>query len=92
MKGYGLVGSPQSTLSGIGSPSVGSQVPSPPTTPFPSKNDLAWDVLYAAAGHVARMKMAADHAAFLGAPRTTQAPPTQTPSLYSNLSYLQVSE
>lgn len=87
MKGYGLVGSPQSTLSGIGSPSVGSQVPSPPTTPFPSKNDLAWDVLYAAAGHVARMKMAADHAAFLGAPRTTQAP-----SLYSNLSYLQVSE
>ncbi|CAJ1970963.1 unnamed protein product [Sphenostylis stenocarpa] len=63
-----LPGSPQSILSGIGSwsgrsggsgdgsPNGSSRVPSPTTTPFKGTND-AWDVLYAAAGQVARLKM-----------------------------------
>ncbi|KAI9080694.1 hypothetical protein K1719_037360 [Acacia pycnantha] len=107
-KTHGLARSPQSTLSGIRSwsgssavsgdrsPSIGSQVPSPTTTPFPSKNDLAWDVIYAAAGQVARLRMNSEmskydfqNGAFLGAPRPdipkTQAPP----SIYSNQSFLQ---
>ncbi|XP_057431731.1 uncharacterized protein LOC130724507 [Lotus japonicus] len=55
-------GSPQSTLSGIGSwsgrssdgsPNGQSRVPSPQTTPFADP----WEVLYAAAGEVARLKM-----------------------------------
>ncbi|KAG5053009.1 hypothetical protein HKD37_02G005642 [Glycine soja] len=68
MMARGLAGSPQSILSGIGSwsgrsggsgdgsPNGSSRVPSPTTTPFKSTND-AWDVLYAAAGEVARLKM-----------------------------------
>lgn len=64
----GLAGSPQSILSGIGSwsgrsggsgdgsPNGSSCVPSPTTTPFKATND-AWDVLYEAAGQVARLKM-----------------------------------
>lgn len=61
--------SPQSTLSGFGpcsnnrsgfssngSPNGPSQVPSPPVTP-PAKNDAAWELLYEAAGQVARLKM-----------------------------------
>ncbi|KAL2317174.1 hypothetical protein Fmac_031050 [Flemingia macrophylla] len=64
----GLAGSPQSILSGIGSwsgrsggsadasPNGSSRVPSPTTTPFEGGHD-AWDVLYAAAGQVARMKI-----------------------------------
>lgn len=60
--------SPQSTLSGIGnwcaqgtlssdgSPNGPSQVPSPPTTPFGASNDT-WDLIYEAAGQVARLKM-----------------------------------
>lgn len=58
-----MSGSPQSTLSGIGrwsnngSPTgPSSQVPSPPTTPFGAQNDT-WDLIYAAAGQVARLKM-----------------------------------
>ena len=58
-----MSGSPQSTLSGIGSWSSNgspaapsSQVPSPPTTPFGGQNDT-WDLIYAAAGQVARLKM-----------------------------------
>lgn len=64
----GLAGSPQSILSGIGSwsgrsggsgdgsPNGSSRVASPTTTPFEGSND-ALDVLYAAAGQVARLKM-----------------------------------
>ncbi|XVE52586.1 hypothetical protein DITRI_Ditri02bG0133600 [Diplodiscus trichospermus] len=59
-----MASSPQSTLSGLGSwsasgngsPNGPSQVPSPPTTPFPAQNDT-WDLIYAAAGQVARLKM-----------------------------------
>ncbi|XP_020237033.1 uncharacterized protein LOC109816426 [Cajanus cajan] len=63
-----LAGSPQSILSGIGSwsgrsggsgegsPNGSSRVPSPTTTPFEGGND-AWDVLSAAAGQVARLKI-----------------------------------
>ncbi|XP_021769089.1 uncharacterized protein LOC110733363 [Chenopodium quinoa] len=61
--------SPQSTLTGFGpwsnrsgfssngSPNGPSpRVPSPPATP-PPKNDAAWELLYEAAGQVARLKM-----------------------------------
>ncbi|XP_057523102.1 uncharacterized protein LOC130802979 [Amaranthus tricolor] len=60
--------SPQSTLTGFGpwtsrsgfssngSPNGPSQVPSPPLTP-PAKNDAAWELLFEAAGQVARLKM-----------------------------------
>ncbi|XP_022138921.1 uncharacterized protein LOC111009981 [Momordica charantia] len=58
-----LAGSPQSTLSGFGSwsasdgsPSGPSQAPSPPTTPFGGENNT-WDLIYAAAGQVARLKL-----------------------------------
>lgn len=63
-----LAGSPQSTLSGIGSwsgrsggssngsPNCPSQGPSPPTTPFGNDNNT-WALIYAAAGQVARLKM-----------------------------------
>ncbi|KAK7305818.1 hypothetical protein VNO77_43730 [Canavalia gladiata] len=67
-KSRGLAGSPQSTLSGIGSwsgrsgmsgdgsPNGYSRVPSPSTTPFGENND-PWEVIYAAAGEVARLKI-----------------------------------
>ncbi|XWS65914.1 hypothetical protein CRYUN_Cryun05aG0154500 [Craigia yunnanensis] len=59
-----LASSPQSTLSGLGSwsassngsPNGPSHVPSPRTTPFGAQNDT-WDLIYAAAGQVARLKM-----------------------------------
>ncbi|KAJ8443196.1 hypothetical protein Cgig2_005747 [Carnegiea gigantea] len=61
--------SPQSTLTGFGpwsnrsglssngSPNGPSQAPSPPLTPPGTKNDAAWELLYEAAGQVARLKM-----------------------------------
>ncbi|RZB50436.1 hypothetical protein D0Y65_047378 [Glycine soja] len=64
----GLVGSPQSTLAGIGSwsgrstisgegsPNGYTRVPSPSTTPFDENND-PWEVIYAVAGQIARMKI-----------------------------------
>ncbi|KAI4306773.1 hypothetical protein L6164_030021 [Bauhinia variegata] len=67
-KTWGVARSPQSTpsgtgswsgrsaVSGDGSPNGHSQIPSPPTTPFSAKNN-AWDVIYAAAGEVARLKI-----------------------------------
>jgi hypothetical protein len=63
-----MAGSPQSTLAGIGSwsgrsggssdgsPNGSTRVPSPTTIPLSTGND-AWEVLYAAAGEVARLKM-----------------------------------
>jgi len=71
-KTQGLVGSPQSTLAGIGSwsgrsavsgdgsPNGYSRVPSPSTTPFDENND-PWEVIYAAAGQVARLKINNNH-------------------------------
>lgn len=56
--------SPQSTLCGFGSwsfssngasPEGPSLVPSPPSTPYPPQRDEALDLLYAAAGRVARL-------------------------------------
>ncbi|OVA17745.1 hypothetical protein BVC80_1835g123 [Macleaya cordata] len=67
-KAWVLSASPQSTLCEVGSWSAGSrgssrgspngpsQVSSPPTTPMNGKDD-AWELLYAAAGQVVRMKM-----------------------------------
>ncbi|CAI0412195.1 unnamed protein product [Linum tenue] len=61
-----VVGSPESTLNGLGSMSVSSNgspngASSPTTTttpsPFGAKNDT-WDLIYEAAGQVARLKMA----------------------------------
>ncbi|KAJ8557631.1 hypothetical protein K7X08_003256 [Anisodus acutangulus] len=50
-------GSPQSTLTQIGSWSGSSNCsPSPPTTPLGAQND-AWNLIYEAAGQVARLKM-----------------------------------
>ena len=63
-----MAGSPQSTLCEVGSwlrcsngssqasSNVPSQVSSPPTTPMDQKQD-AWDLLYAAAGQVVKMRM-----------------------------------
>ncbi|KAJ6726979.1 H/ACA RIBONUCLEOPROTEIN COMPLEX NON-CORE SUBUNIT NAF1-LIKE [Salix purpurea] len=53
--------SPESTLGELGSWSVSSNgspdgVSPPPMTPFGAKND-SWDLIYAAAGQVARLKM-----------------------------------
>ncbi|KAK8955594.1 hypothetical protein KSP40_PGU017783 [Platanthera guangdongensis] len=56
--------SPQSTLSDAGawsassrgSPNGPSQAPSPPSTPLDQNKGDAWDLLYAAAGQVGRMK------------------------------------
>lgn len=65
MKARDVAGSPQSTLSGIGSwsgrskgsgdgsPNGNSRVPSPVTAPFVDP----WEAIYAAAGQVARLKM-----------------------------------
>lgn len=65
MKARDVAGSPQSTLSGIGSwsgrsngsgdgsPNGNSRVPSPVTAPFVDP----WEAIYAAAGQVARFKM-----------------------------------
>ncbi|KOM39148.1 hypothetical protein LR48_Vigan03g253000 [Vigna angularis] len=71
-KTQGLVGSPQSTLTGFGSwsgrsagsgdgsPNGYSRVPSPSTTPFDENND-PWEAIYAAAGQVARLKINNNH-------------------------------
>lgn len=66
-KAWGVSGSPQSTLCNVlgssrGSPNCPSQVSSPP--PGMTRNDAAWDLLYAAAGEVARMRMAEEGAGF----------------------------
>ncbi|GAV65464.1 hypothetical protein CFOL_v3_08979 [Cephalotus follicularis] len=84
-KGWGLSGSPQSTLSAIasgcgcrqgsskGSSNCQSRVSSPPET---------WDLLYAAAGEVARMKMNEDMYGFnhnkglLGLPKNNTRKPS----------------
>ncbi|TXG49885.1 hypothetical protein EZV62_025760 [Acer yangbiense] len=63
-KSWVMSGSPESTLSGIGSwsmsssdsPNGSSLVSSPPATPFSCQNDT-WDLISAAAGQVARLKM-----------------------------------
>lgn len=101
-----MSGSPQSTLSGIGSwscqstvssngsPNGPSQVPSPPTTPFGANNET-WDLISAAAGQVARLKMGSGEGAkfgnhgsgLLGPPRCTPNPSVKNPNrtgLYTN--------
>ncbi|KAL6980620.1 hypothetical protein U1Q18_022260 [Sarracenia purpurea var. burkii] len=70
-KSWALASSPESTLSAVGSwsgqsavssagsPDGPSQVPSPTTTPLGGQND-AWDLIFAAAGQVAMLKMNAE--------------------------------
>ncbi|KAE8671934.1 WAS/WASL-interacting protein family member 2, putative isoform 2 [Hibiscus syriacus] len=63
-KNGALASSPRSTLSGLAyllsssnnSPIGPSQVPSPSTTPFCAQNDT-WDLIYTAAGQVARLRL-----------------------------------
>ncbi|KAF2287193.1 hypothetical protein GH714_038891 [Hevea brasiliensis] len=97
-----MAGSPESTLSGIGSWSVSSNgspngVLSPPTTPFRAKNDT-WDLIYAAAGQVARLKMSNEGNKYndrqgrglLGTVRSQHADTilkNQNPGLYSSQSF-----
>lgn len=97
-----MAGSPESTLSGMRSCSVSSNgspsgVLSPPTTPFEAKNDM-WDLISAAAGQVARLKMSNEGNQYgshqgrgLLDPVRTQNPDTtlknQNPGLYSSQSF-----
>ncbi|XP_031374805.1 uncharacterized protein LOC116189322 isoform X2 [Punica granatum] len=74
---WAVSGSPKSTLSGLsgwlpshgggisrnGSPNGGSTAPSPPTTPFGAETAHPnWDLIYAAAGHVARLRLTGEGA------------------------------
>ncbi|KAL1545565.1 hypothetical protein AAHA92_22273 [Salvia divinorum] len=91
-KGWKLSGSPQSTLCGFksgssqSSPNSASRVSSPPG----QKENIGWDLLYAAAGEVQRMRMT-DEAApfhsnkpFAAPPKPTSAGvPVKTPTLAS---------
>ncbi|XP_043698230.1 uncharacterized protein LOC122648963 isoform X2 [Telopea speciosissima] len=107
-KAWILSGSPQSTLCAFGSLSAGSagssrgspngpsQVCSPPSTPMNGKDD-AWDLLYAAAGQVVRMKMNDEvpkchqGRGLLGPPRKPASitPPLKNPNvaMYSNQAF-----
>ncbi|WCJ19730.1 hypothetical protein M5689_002008 [Euphorbia peplus] len=87
-----MAGSPESTLSGIGSWSVSSNgspngVLSPPTTPFDGKSDT-WDLIYRAAGEVARLKMNSDVGNKCHGQRTVMVPEpglkNQNPGFYPN--------
>ncbi|KAF5467374.1 hypothetical protein F2P56_017202, partial [Juglans regia] len=81
-----IAGSPQSTLTGIGSwsarsavssngsPNGPSRFSSPPTTPFGASNDT-WDLIYAAAGQVARLKMSGESPKYNYQNRGLLAPP-----------------
>ncbi|KAG8501442.1 hypothetical protein CXB51_003782 [Gossypium anomalum] len=86
-----LASSPQSTLSGFlswsassnGSPNGPSQVPSPPTTPFGAQND-SWDLIYAAAGQVARRKMSNEASKFINFNHGRLLPKTHNHSFMNN--------
>ncbi|KAL0452804.1 UNVERIFIED_CONTAM: hypothetical protein Slati_1258500, partial [Sesamum latifolium] len=101
--------SPKSTLAHVGSWMGGSAggssngspdgVPSPPTTPLGSKNDAIGDLIYRAAGQVAKLKLnggggpgPTKHKGLLGPPRSVeQLYPTAknpNPSVFQNI-YLQ---
>ncbi|CAI9091595.1 OLC1v1026666C2 [Oldenlandia corymbosa var. corymbosa] len=87
-----LSGSPQSTLTKVGSwsgrssgssngsPNGPSQVSSPPTTPLAAEND-PWDLIYQAAGQIARLKMSSGdnhpsrNPGILGPPKRLPTPP-----------------
>ena len=111
-----MASSPQSTLcsaiggygykegSSRGSPNCPSLVSSPPAAAAVSRSDDAWDLLYAAAGEVARMRMANEGAgiyhkgSFCGPPIkpspvfVSQKNPNPNPGFQSNesLSYQQL--
>ncbi|XP_019198138.1 PREDICTED: uncharacterized protein LOC109191910 isoform X2 [Ipomoea nil] len=86
-KAWRLSGSPQSTLCGVlgggcgCSPNYPSRVSSPPT-PEMARNadDGAWDLLYAAAGEVARMKLMEEAAAALYQSKNGVWAPPRRPS------------
>ncbi|KAK2637471.1 hypothetical protein Ddye_032263 [Dipteronia dyeriana] len=88
-----MSGSPESTLSGIGSwsmssndsPNGSSLVSSPPATPFSCQNDT-WNLISAAAGQVARLKMSNEainkHNSINSHGRGLIAPPITTNSVH----------
>ncbi|KAL3623106.1 hypothetical protein CASFOL_031922 [Castilleja foliolosa] len=85
-KGVKLSGSPQSTLCGYklgfrGSPNSDSRVCSPPE----AKDALSWDLLYAAAEEVARMRLVDETAAFYSTkPIGSGHKPSPALGFYSN--------
>ncbi|KAK4436579.1 hypothetical protein Salat_0821600 [Sesamum alatum] len=101
--------SPQSTLAHVGSWTGGSAggssngspngVPSPPTTPLGAKNDAVGDLIYRAAGQVAKLKLnggggpgPTKHKGLLGPPRIVEqlypAAKDPNPAVFQNI-YLQ---
>lgn len=86
----------QSTMSSNGSPNGPSQVSSPPTTPLGVNND-AWDLIYQAAGQVARLKMNGGvdgptrNPGLLGPPKRLPTPPLRNSSTLSTFYHNQVS-
>lgn len=94
-----MAGSPQSTLSGFGSwsawstvssdgsPNGPSQAPSPPSTPFGGDINT-WDLIYAAAGQVARLKMNNHGDGVIGPSQKSSnlVPSTKNTGLYSHAS------
>ncbi|KZV18544.1 hypothetical protein F511_21572 [Dorcoceras hygrometricum] len=86
-QGLKLSGSPQSTLSGYypgssrGSPKCTSQVASPTEV----KDPAGWDLLYAAAGEVARMKAFQEAKAFYSTKPNPFTTPQTNPSIMSGI-------
>lgn len=69
----------RSTMSSNGSPNGPSQVSSPPTTPLAVEND-PWELIYQAAGQIARLKMSGadgfnSNPGILGPPKRLSTPP-----------------
>ncbi|XP_075490134.1 uncharacterized protein LOC142528822 [Primulina tabacum] len=89
-QGLNLYGSPQSTLCGCkpgysrGNPKCVSQVPSPTEVKYPA----GWDLLYAAAGEVARMRASQEKKSFYSPKAIPFAVPQKNPStmpcIYAN--------
>lgn len=82
------MGSPQSTLCALGGLNASSRessngpslVSSPPSTPLEPYKDDAWDLLYAAAGQVMRMRLNDEPEPQHNGGRGLLAPPAQKPS------------
>ncbi|XP_019225014.1 PREDICTED: uncharacterized protein LOC109206629 isoform X2 [Nicotiana attenuata] len=80
-KGWSLLGSPQSTLCGCkqGSSSESPNCPSQASSPPPmNRNDRAFDLLYAAADEVARLRMMEDAAGLYQTKNGLSATPRKT--------------
>lgn len=89
-----MAGSPQSTLCGCkqGSSRGSPNCPSPPATAAAfNRNEPSWDLLYAAAGEVARMRMVEEAASrYYNPNKNYLAPPTPRRTTSPNLHYQQL--